>query len=126
MESGCFDPFASNQQSDDPLCEFQQQPSSLLFIPLEQNQPECSISIQFELLNFQKNISSSLEQQQLFGKARTGFITTIAKAIYKAKCYPSREEYECVAAQIILKWNFLSKQLGHVSYVTMSTVFYHD
>jgi len=108
METSCSDP---DQQSSSPL-----------FIP--QNQLESSISIQFELLKFQRNVSSSLKQQQLFGKARTNFITTIAKAIYKVKCYPIREEYECIVKQIISKWSFLSEQLGYVSCNTPFSCFY--
>jgi len=75
------------------------------------------------LLKFQQRVISSLKEQRLFGKARANFITTIAKAIYKVNKYPTRQEYECIATQIISKWNFLSEQLGHVSYIIVS-VFY--
>jgi len=119
-----LDSIASQQQksSNDPFSTphvFQQQSSSPLFIPLEQNQSESSIPIRFELLKFRQGVTSSLKEQRLFGKARANFITTIAKAIYQVKCYPTREEYECIATQIISKWSFLSEQLGHVSYIAV-------
>ena len=51
--------------------------------------------------NFQPNIQAGLDEKNLTGRARAKFITSIAEAIYRFKSYPTREEYEHVANQIV-------------------------
>ena len=68
--------------------------------------------------NFQPNIQAGLDEKNLTGRARAKFITSIAEAIYRFKSYPTREEYEHVANQIVKKWTFLETKTGHVSNTT--------
>ena len=82
----------------------------------KQQMPEQPLPIPFELpSNFQQKIMIGLEEQRLVGRARAKFITTIAEAMFRFKSYPTREEYQHVAMQIIKKWEFLGRQTGHVS-----------
>ena len=77
----------------------------------------------FELpRNFQPNIQSGLDEQNLTGKARAKFITSIAEAMYRFKSYPTREEFEHVADQIVLKWKFLETKTGHMLYIQMLAI----
>ena len=83
----------------------------------KQQLQEQPLPIPFELpSNFQQKIMIGLEEQRLVGRARAKFITTIAEAMFRYKSYPTREEYQHVAMQIIKKWEFLGRQTGHVSY----------
>lgn len=66
--------------------------------------------------NFQTNIQTGLDEKSLTGRTRAKFITSIAEAIYRFKSYPTKEEYEHVANQIVKKWAFLETRTGHVSY----------
>lgn len=85
----------------------------------QHNMQERPLPIPFELpSNFQQKIMIALEEQRLVGRARAKFITTIAEAMFRFKSYPTREEYQHVAMQIIKKWEFLGRQTGHVSYYT--------
>ena len=82
----------------------------------KQQMQERPLPIPFELpSNFQQKIMIGLEEQRLVGRARAKFITTIAEAMFRFKSYPTREEYQHVAMQIIKKWEFLGRQTGHVS-----------
>lgn len=86
----------------------------------KQQMQECPLPIPFELpTNFQQKIMIGLEEQRLVGRARAKFITTIAEAMFRFKSYPTREEYQHVAMQIIKKWEFLGRQTGHVSYTSV-------
>ena len=83
----------------------------------KQHIQERPLPIPFELpSNFQQKIMIALEEQRLVGRARAKFITTIAEAMFRFKSYPTREEYQHVAMQIIKKWEFLGRQTGHVSF----------
>lgn len=83
----------------------------------KQQMQEQPLPIPFELpTNFQQKIMIALEEQRLVGRARAKFITKIAEAMFRYKSYPTREEYQHVAMQIIKKWEFLGRQTGHVSY----------
>ena len=68
-------------------------------------------------LNFQPYIQAGLDEENLTGKARAKFITSIAEAIYRFKSYPTKEEYEHVANRVVKKWGFLETKTGHVSYL---------
>ena len=82
----------------------------------KQQMQERPLPIPFELpSNFQQKIMIALEEQRLVGRARAKFITTIAEAMFRFKSYPTREEYQHVAMQIVKKWEFLGRQTGHVS-----------
>lgn len=71
----------------------------------------------FELpRNFQPNIQAGLDEQNLTGRARAKFITSIAEAMYRFKSYPTKEEFEHVASQVVKKWKFLETRTGHVCY----------
>ncbi len=65
--------------------------------------------------NIQPYIQAGLDNESLTGKARGKFITSIAEAVYRYKSYPTREEYEHVAHQVVRKWKFLETRTGHVS-----------
>ena len=79
---------------------------------------ESGLPMPFELpRNFQPKIQAGLDEENLTGKARAKFITSIAEAIYRFKSYPTREEYEHVASRMVQKWEFLETRTGHVSYI---------
>ena len=66
-------------------------------------------------INFQPNIQTGLDKHNLTGRTRAKFITAVAEAIYRFKSYPTRDEYEHVAQQIVQKWPFMDSATGHVS-----------
>ena len=66
--------------------------------------------------NFQPFIQKGLNEENLTGRARAKFITSVAGAIYLLKSYPTREEYDHVTNQMVKKWGFLDTRTGHVSY----------
>lgn len=66
-------------------------------------------------VNFNPTIADALRNETLSGKARTKFVSVIAEAIFRYKSYPTTEEYEHVAQQIVKKWPFLSKSGSYVS-----------
>lgn len=68
-------------------------------------------------LNFQPYIQAGLDEENLTGKARAKFITSIAEAVYRFKSYPTKEEYEHVANQVVKKWGFMETKTGHVSLI---------
>lgn len=49
------------------------------------------------------------------------FITSIAEAMYRFKSYPTKEQYDHVANQVVKKWPFLETRSGHVSTGHVST-----
>ena len=53
--------------------------------------------------NFQPKIQAGLDEKNLTGWARAKLITSITEAIYPLKSYPTKEEYECVANQVVKK-----------------------
>ena len=55
---------------------------------------------------FPASVKSGLQKKQLFGRSRTKFITTVAQAIYREKCYPTRDELEHVVQQVFKEWPF--------------------
>ena len=72
----------------------------------KQQMQEQPLPIPFELpTNFQQKIMIALEEQRLVGRARAKFITKIAEAMFRFKSYPTREEYQHVAMQIIKKFS---------------------
>jgi len=92
----------------------------------KQQMQERPLPIPFELpSNFQQKIMVGLKEQQLVGRARAKFITTIAEAMFRFKSYPTREEYQHVAMQIIKKWEFLGRQTGYVSYTSLTSFVNH-
>ena len=66
-------------------------------------------------VNFNPTIADALTNKSLCGKPRTKFISVIAEAIFRHKSYPTTEEYEHVAQQIVKKWPFLNKSGSYVS-----------
>ncbi len=79
---------------------------------------EPALPTPFELpRNFQPRIQAGLDDKNLTGRARAKFVTSVAEAIYRFKSYPTREEYEHVAQQVVRKWTFLETRTGHVSYL---------
>lgn len=65
--------------------------------------------------NYPTKIQAGLDEKSLTGRARAKFITTIAESVYRFKSYPTREEYEHVAQQIVKTFSFLASSTGHVS-----------
>lgn len=71
----------------------------------------------FELpQNFSTKVQTGLDTQNLTGRVRGKFVTSIAEAMYRYKSYPTKDEYEHVALQILKKWKFFNSGTGHVSY----------
>ena len=60
-------------------------------------------------VNFNPTIADALRNETLSGKPRTKFVSVIAEAIFRYKSYPTTEEYEHVAQQIVRNGHFSAK-----------------
>lgn len=90
--------------------------------PISKKKQESRLPRPFQLpANFNPTIADALKNETLSGKPRTKFISVIAESIFRYKSYPTTEEYEHVAQQIVKKWPFLSKS---GSYVSLKNVLY--
>ena len=79
---------------------------------------EKPLPIPFELpYNYPPIVMADLTRNKLCGMARSKFISSVASAVFKYKCYPTAEEYSHIGSQIIKKYPFLksSSGSGHVS-----------
>lgn len=80
---------------------------------------EPQLPMPFELpLNYPFKVSIGLDNKNLVGKSYSKFISSIAGSAYRFKKYPTKEEYDHVAYQIVEKYPFLksSNGTGIVSY----------
>ena len=66
--------------------------------------------------NFQPKIQAGLDEKNFTGRVRAKFMISIAEAIYRFKSYPTQEEYQHVARQVVKKWALLETRKGHVSF----------
>jgi len=65
---------------------------------------------------FPKFVNKEISTGMLSGKARTRLIFTVANAVFDYTAYPSKEEYDHVARQIVKRYQFMSDDKGsHVS-----------
>ena len=87
------------------------------FISKKKQEPRLPRPFQLPV-NFNPTIAEALRNESLSGKSRAKFISVIAESIFRHKSYPTADEYEHVAQQIVKKWPFLSKGGSYVS--TMS------
>ncbi len=72
----------------------------------------------FELpRNYPRAVQEGLGKGALTGKARTKFISAVAAAVFRYKSYPSRDEYDHVAEQVVSAYPFMcfGTGRGHVS-----------
>ena len=84
--------------------------------PFSKKKQESRLPRPFQLpVNFNPTIASALENETLSGKSRTKFVSVIAESIYGYKSYPTNDEYDHVAEQIVKKWPFLCKSGSYVS-----------
>lgn len=81
-----------------------------------------SLPIPFKLpKHFPKFVKKELSTGVLSGKARTRLIFTVAIAMFEYTPYPTKEEYDHVARQIVKKYDFMSDDKGsHVSCLAYS------
>ena len=64
---------------------------------------EPALPMPFDLpRNFQPKVQEGLDQKNLTGRTRVKFITSIAEAMYRFKSYPTKEEYDHVANQMVM------------------------
>ena len=54
-------------------------------------------------VNFNPTINEALQNESLTGKSRARFISVIAESIFRHKSYPTTDEYEHVAQQMVKK-----------------------
>lgn len=66
--------------------------------------------------NFPQFVRNEISTGVLSGKARTRLIFTVANAIFKYTSYPTKEEYDHIARQIVNEYKFMSDDKG--SYVS--------
>lgn len=77
-----------------------------------------SLSTPFNLpKNYPPEVQCALSTKSMMPHTVNRFLTTIARAIYNEKCYPTAEEYSRVAQEIIGMYPFLASPVGnpHVS-----------
>ena len=87
---------------------------------ITKKEPEPPLPNPFELpRNYPAAVMVGLEKGILSGKTKSKFIGSVAAAIYRYKSYPSREEYERISKQIIIKCPFLRSSSG-TGYVSCS------
>ena len=66
--------------------------------------------------HFPKVVKSEISTGFLSRKARSRLILTVANAVFDYASYPTREDYDHVARQIVKKYQFMSDDKGsHVS-----------
>lgn len=69
--------------------------------------------------NLRPDVHLALTTKRMTKTTRATFFSTIAAAMFQYKRYPSRDDYVCVARQIVSKYPFLGSKgfgAGHVSY----------
>ena len=65
---------------------------------------------------FPQFVSKELSTGNLSAISRSRLIFTVASAVFKYASYPTREEYDHVARQIVKKYKFMADSKGsHVS-----------
>lgn len=69
-------------------------------------------------VNFPRAVLEGLSSGCLSGKSRTKFISTVAASVFHHKSYPTKDEYNHVAEQMVEAYPFmqLGSGKGHVSY----------
>ena len=89
-------------------CALLQKPRTITKRKLEPPLP-----MPFELpKNYKPVVMSELDKGFLSGKGKTKFIADVAAAIFRFKSYPTNEEKQHVAHQIVSKYPFLRSSLG--------------
>ena len=73
--------------------------------------------------HYPKFVKQELSTGILSGKARTRLIFTVANAMFEYTHYPTREEYDHVARQIVRKYEFMSDDRG--SHVSLTWMLYY-
>ena len=66
-------------------------------------------------VNLQSTIADALRNESLSAKSCAKFLSVIADSIFRHKSYPTNDEYEHIAQQIVKKGPFLSKGGSYVS-----------
>jgi len=62
--------------------------------------------------NFTKAVNDGLKSEKLMGLPRVKLVSTIADAIHAYKAYPTHQELQHVAIQMVTKWPFLAMANG--------------
>ena len=62
--------------------------------------------------NFPPEVEGALSTKSMLPRTLNRFLTTIARAIYNEKCYPTAEEYRRVAEETIQRYPFLASPVG--------------
>lgn len=73
----------------------------------------------FELpRNYPKAVANDLEKGLLTGKTRIKFLSSIAAAMFRYRSYPTRDEFDHVAEEIVKAFPFMRSgdDTGHVSF----------
>ena len=84
--------------------------------PFSKKKQESRLPRPFQLpVNFNPTISLVCWKMRLSGKPRSKFVSVIAELIDGYKRYPTNDEYDHVAEQIVKKWLFLCKSGSYVS-----------
>ena len=62
--------------------------------------------------NYPPEVECALASKSMMPRQMNRFLTTVARAIYCHKCYPTTKEYENVAKQIVALYPFLASPAG--------------
>ena len=80
---------------------------------VKEQKSEKPLPIPFELPhNYPKEVMDDLKQNRLSGGARSKFIASMCSAIFQYKSLPTRDEYNHVGEQIVIKYPFLKNKSG--------------
>jgi len=68
-------------------------------------------------LNYPKVVKDGIKTGQLCGQARTKFLSAVASHIFSFKEFPTRDEYNHIAEQVIQQYPFMANDGNFVSEV---------
>lgn len=71
--------------------------------------------------NYPPEVECALSMKTMLPRQLNRFLTTVARAIFSVKCYPTGKEYENVAKQIVSNYTFLASPAG-TPYVRISFI----
>ena len=80
-------------------------------LPNDKHQKELTDPFQLPQ-NYPPEVECALKSKAMMPRTMNRFLTTLARAVYSEKCYPTAKEYERVAKQVIRKYPFLASPAG--------------
>ena len=62
--------------------------------------------------NYPPEVECCLRSKTMMPRTMNRFLTTLARAVFNEKCYPTAKEYESIAKEVIRKYPFLASPAG--------------